>query len=146
MSHFCLVFFIREGTTQTCTSPWWFGNYLAQQQMQSTPWCPGQPDLLARLQHKLLEELRAPLREVRMRNRYFHMILLLHKEGFIVISEHQTDGENTFFYCLQKSCLFWDSWTNPGSYRQVSSLKHPSSSCKRSPWSVSNTQRKTIQL
>jgi len=49
----------KEGTNQAGPSPWWYVNYLAQQQMQSTHRCPGQPELLARLQHNFLEELRA---------------------------------------------------------------------------------------
>lgn len=116
--------------------------------MQSTPWCPGQPDLLARIQHNLLEGLRAEPHldgwwilttrgtEVRMRNRHFHMILLLHRDGFTVVMK-------THFFTAYSRAVFSveTAWQSPGSYRQVSSLKHPLSSCKRSPRGVSNTEK-----
>lgn len=57
-----------------------------------------------------------------MRNRHFHMILLLHKEGFIVISEHQTDGQNTFFLLLTEELSFLRQLDKP---RIIQASKRP---------------------
>lgn len=136
MSHFSSVFLSRQGTTQTCRSLRWYRNYVAEQQMQSTPWSPGQPDLLARLQHTLLGELRAephlgwfishhpwPGRGGEDEKQALPCDPADAQRWLYCGHEPQTDGEYTLCYCLQKSCLE-TVWQSPGSYRQVSSLKH----------------------
>lgn len=150
MSRFSSVFLSRQGTTQTCTSPGWYRNYMAQQQMQSTPWCPGQPDLLVRLQHNLLEELRASWwlmnpHDLADGGEDEKQALpcdpsLLHRDGFFVVMTTRLLGKTHFFTAYRRSVFSETAWQSPGSYRQVSSLKHPLYSCERSPRAVSNTE------
>lgn len=78
--------------------------------------------------------------EVRMRNKHFHVILLLHGDGFFVVMTTRLLGKTHFFTAYRRSVFSETAWQSPGSYRQVSSLKHPLYSCERSPRAVSNTE------
>lgn len=113
----------KDWTNKAFKMWWWYVNYLAQEQIQSTQPAPtccldfnttalknwGQTRISS-ANESFLPGVRAGRGKQAL-----CVILLQHRKGLIAVGEHQTDapGKERFSYHLQKSCLFQDSLINP---------------------------------